>query len=442
MGFDRRFELGLAWRALVVLGAFALLVRAVGTPGLGAARVVAFGLALWALASLWHHIRRTNFEVARFVESVRFEDYTQRFSTASGGGFDVLGDALDSAMRALSGRRTGDAEEARFLSAVVDDAPVALLSIADDGAVALLNKAARRQFGRHPPTQVEDFAAYGAEFAAAIALPPGGRRVTRLMLDGLAQRALLATARVERLGSGLTIASVLPAQSELGAVELAAQADLVRVLTHEIMNSLTPVTSLARSTAEIVAAAARGDPALDDARLAAETLANRADGILRFVESYRDFSRSLEVHARRFAVAGWAAEIARLAAADPVNGAVALAVAVEPADLLMEGDPDLLAQVVFNLIRNAAIATAGQAERRVTLSVRAAPGGHAIIAVADNGPGIPPERRDDVFLPFYTTRSGGSGVGLSLARRVALAHGGSIAATEAEGGGAAIRMLV
>lgn len=441
MAFDRRFEFGLAWRSALLLGAFAVLVAAFSTPGLAAARIVAAAIAFWALASLWQHIRRTNFEVARFVESIRFEDYVQRFTSPSGGGFDVLGDALDQALRLLQQRRVELAEEVRFLSAVVDDTPVALLSIGDGGEIDLLNKAARRQFSRHTVTRIEQFAAYGPEFATAIALP-AGRRLTRIVLDDVAQHVMLATARVERLGSGLTLASVQPAQSELGAIELAAQADLVRVLTHEIMNSLTPVTSLARSSAEIVAKAADSDPALKDVSEAVATLSKRASGILRFVESYRAFAQSPEVDRRRFAARVWADQIAQLAAADVKSGGTPLIIEVRPETLSIDGDPDLLAQVVLNLVRNAAIATTGQAERHVRFSVATTPDRRVQIEVADNGPGIPADRRQDVFLPFYTTRTDGSGVGLSFARQVALAHGGSIGAGESEWGGAAIRVLL
>lgn len=442
MAFDRRFEFGLLWRLGIVLVSFALLIVSLQTPGLAAARLVAMLLTGLVLVSLWSFVRRTNFEVARFVESLHFEDFSQRFASTSGGGFDVLGQALDAAISSLRDRRLALSDEAHFLSLVVDDSPVALLTIDDDGLVTLLNKAARRQFDRHSGTRVADFAAYGPEFGAALALPPGARRLTRIVVDGVAQRAMLATARIERLGTGLTIASLLPVQGELNSAELAAQSDLVRVLTHEIMNSLTPVTSLARTTVELVAEAATRDPGLADAYLAVETLANRADGILRFVESYRAFARTLELRRRRFGVADWASQIARLAAADPKSAGLRLEIDITGPALSADADPDLLAQVALNLVRNAALATVGQAERRACLSALATQDRRLLITVTDNGPGIPPERREDVFLPFYTTRAGGTGVGLSFARQVVVAHGGSISIGDAPGGGGVVRLLL
>ena len=442
MDFRRRFEFGLAWRTLLLVGAIWLLAEALGTPDLRAARLVAAFIAFAALASIWQFIRKTNFQVARFIESVRFEDYSQRFSDPSGGGFDVLGDTLDIALKSLQARHLQASIEARYLAAIVDDSPSALLSVDEDGRVELLNKAARQLFARHSLARREDLAALGPELAAAAGLPSGTRKVTRLLIDGVPHRAIFASAHVARLDGGVTILSILPVQSELGALEVAAQADLVRVLTHEIMNSLTPVTSLARSSAEMVALAEEQGAVLGDARIATETVARRAEGILRFVESYREFAQTPEVRRRSFAAMPWAEELLRLSLASAGERHAGAALEVTPETLKLSADPELLAQALLNLLRNAFRVTAELAEPIVVLSISRQAGGRYRIEVRDNGPGIPVDRREDVFLPFYTTHKGGSGVGLSFARQVALAHGGSINAGEAPEGGAAITLII
>src|SRR6478672_7397368 len=144
MDFRRKFEFGLAWRTLVLAGAIWLLVIAASTPGVRAGLIVAGLVGLAALGSLWNFIRRTNFLVSRFIESVRFEDYSQRFSDPSGGGFDVLGQTLDQALKTLQARHTEESAESRYLAAIVDDAPSALLAVEHDGRVEVLNKAARQ----------------------------------------------------------------------------------------------------------------------------------------------------------------------------------------------------------------------------------------------------------------------------------------------------------
>jgi two-component system nitrogen regulation sensor histidine kinase NtrY len=442
MGFRRRFEFGLAWRTLVLMLAIWLFVHSLSLPDLRAARLVAAFVAFAALASLWQFIRRTNFQVARFIESVRFEDYSQRFSDPSGGGFDVLGDTLDAALKSLQARHVQASGEARYLSAIVDDSPSALLSVDEDGRIELLNKAARQLFARQPLTRREDLVALGAEMAAAADLPPGTRKITRLMIDGIPHRAIFASAQVARLDGGVTILSVLPVQSELGALEVAAQADLVRVLTHEIMNSLTPVTSLARTSAEMVASAEEQGADLGDVRVATETVARRAEGILRFVESYREFAQTPEVRRRSFLALPWAEELLRLALANADERHAGAALEVLPETLKISADPELLAQALLNLLRNAFRVTADVADPVVVLAITRQPGSRFRIEVRDNGPGIPAERREDVFLPFYTTHKGGSGVGLSFARQVALAHGGSISAGDSPEGGASIALMI
>jgi signal transduction histidine kinase len=442
MDFRRKFEFGLAWRTIVFVAAILLVIAAVQTPGVRAGLVVAALVAVAALASLWEFIRRTNFLVSRFIESVRFEDYSQRFSDPSGGGFDVLGDTLDSALKTLQARHEAESAEVRYLSAVIDDAPSALLSVDEEGKIQVLNKAARQLFARQPLNRVADLEGLGPELVAAARLPAGTRKITRLVLDGVPQKAIFASAHVARLDKPVTIMSILPVQSELGALEVAAQADLVRVLTHEIMNSLTPVTSLARTGADLVAAAAKGQDSLADAKTATETVARRAEGILRFVESYREFAQAPEVHRRPFKARPWAEEIMRLALANAAGRELDARIEVVPKTLNIDGDAELLSQAVLNLLRNSIRATAELRTPIVTLALLREPTGHCRIEVRDNGPGIPEDRREDIFLPFYTTHKGGSGVGLSYSKQVALAHGGSIGALDAPEGGANIRMVI
>jgi nitrogen fixation/metabolism regulation signal transduction histidine kinase len=442
MDFRRKFEFGLAWRTVALVAAILLVAKAVATPGVRAGLVIAVLIAVVALASLWNFIRRTNFLVSRFIESVRFEDYSQRFSDPSGGGFDVLGQTLDHALKTLQARHAEESAEVRYLSGIVDDAPSALLSVDSEGRVEALNKAARQLFARQPLHRVSDLEALGPELAAAARLPPGTRKITRLVLDGVPQKAVFASAQVARLDKPVTIISILPVQSELGALEVAAQADLVRVLTHEIMNSLTPVTSLARTGADLVAAAAKGNDALADAKGATETVARRAEGILRFVESYREFAQTPDVHRRPFKAKPWAEEIMRLALANAPGGEIDARIEVVPKSLSVDGDAELLSQAVLNLLRNAVRAVAEVKSPLVTLVLSREATGRCRIEVRDNGTGIPEDRRDDIFLPFYTTHKGGSGVGLSFSRQVALAHGGSICALDAPEGGANIRLVI
>ncbi len=447
MGFKGQFALGLAWRLLLLLVLLAGFAAAMNDPDLGAARIVAAGLVAGAAVMLWSYIQRTNFEVARFVEAIRFGDYSANFARPqAGSGFDALGDALDTGIRALRDERSRMADESRFYQAIVDDLPVALLLVDPEERVDPLGKTARRIFGALDGIRVADYAQFGQGFAQALrSLQPGQRQLVTMTLDsGQSQRALLRAAAVHRLGGSHRVITVQPIQDALNAVEIATQSDLVRVLTHEIMNSITPVTSLARTAADLLAGADKGnDPDIADARAAVETLARRADGVMHFVESYRQISRAPQVNRQTFVAQSFAGELQRLFQADWPKSRVAFDLSVAPDSMMLDADPDLLAQVLLNLLRNGAEAAADHgAEPHVALRLEAARGGGATILVDDNGPGVPEAKRSEVFLPFFTTKPKGTGVGLSFARQVVLAHDGTIGIEDGTLGGARFRIVL
>lgn len=437
MGFDRRFTLGLAAWIAALFAALLALLLALQTPDLAVARIVATLIVAAIGWGLWRYVERTNVMVARFVETLHFGDVTARFNTRGGAGFDTLGAALDDAMRGLHAQRDEGMRELRFLEALVDDVPVALLTVDDEHGVRLVNKAARRLFGHGLGTRPEDYAGYGATFAARLARTgEAGQEVLILRLPAGPQRAIVRTGALDRLGLQVRAITVEPVQGALDAVEMAAQTDLVRVLTHEILNSLTPVTSLAGTAAAVLDI---DPPDIESARTAMTTLLRRAEGLRHFIDSYRAVAKPPEVNARVFAAAPFAHELGRLFAADWPAVTLTIEVAL---DMTLQADPDLLAQVLINLLRNAAQATS-EAGRvgQVRLSIERRIGGGTLIEVADNGPGVPEAVRKDVFLPFFTTRAAGTGVGLNLVRQIVIAHGGSIDLIDSDEG-AVFRILL
>lgn len=447
MGFKSRFALGLAWRMLLLLATLAAFAASVANPNLGAARIIAAALVIAAAVGLWNYIQRTNVEVARFIEAIRFSDMSASFSRPeAGSGFEALGEALDSGIRALREERARLSDESRFYQAIVDDLPIALLLIDPEERVEPVGKTARRMFGALEGVRVSDYAQFGEGFAQCLrSLQPGRRQLVLMALEnGQTQRVLLRAAAVHRLGGSHRVITVQPIQEALNAVEIATQSDLVRVLTHEIMNSMTPVTSLARTAADLMASADSGGNAdIADARAAVETLARRADGVMHFVESYRQISRTPQVNRQVFVAAAFADELKRLFQADWPASRLGFEIAVEPESMMLDADPDLLAQVLINLLRNGAeAAEAHTSEPRVGARFEAARGGGATILVDDNGPGIPESKRSEVFLPFFTTKAKGTGVGLSLARQIVLAHDGTIGIESSPLGGARFRIIL
>jgi signal transduction histidine kinase len=294
---------------------------------------------------------------------------------------------------------------------MLDAVPTPMLTI-DGKAARCLNRAARQLFATDdrvlpPPAGLVDPA------TSHVAYEGRRWRVDRVVLgDGL--RMVVALIDIER---------------EERAAEARATAEMIHVLGHELLNGLAPIASLAESGLEAVERA-DADPAL--LREVLGTLARRAEGLQRFTEAYRALARLPEPRRRAVAVGDLTADLARLFAGRWPR--VALSADVSP-DLIASIDGDQLGQAIWALLQNAAEAGAD----RVWLTA-AIEGSALVIAVRDDGPGIDPAKAPLVFRPFHTTKAEGSGVGLSLARQIALAHGGAL--TLEPGTGARFRLTL
>ena len=361
----------------------------------------------------------------------------------------VLGSALFltgvDAWRAIARRVTvgaagsmGDGIERRRLqeaAALLDVVTVALFALDTDGRVRFTNRSARTLAGRDV-ARLQDARALGLAAAQTIlALPIGGRQLLPLA-DG--RSALVWIEGVSHPDVGLErLVSVQPVSGELDAVQVAAWHSMTRVLAHEMMNSLTPIASLSESIAR--QAEAMRLPAKVAGAVA--TISRRSRHLMGFVERYRaivDLPRPQP------------AEIDALAFLDDLEGLALPLLAEAGAEVVVLrpepglnflADRALLEQAVLNLIKNAAEAVSGQERGRVLLMCARSPGG-VEIAVHDNGPGVATDRLEEVFVPFFTTKKQGGGVGLTLARQIATAHGGRLTARRNEDRGMIFEILL
>ena len=339
----------------------------------------------------------------------------------------LLGAAWVAALMALSPTRRpvlfrpvlvrGD--EPERWRALVDQAPSPLLFWPPEGAPRTANRAARVLFG------VDDriVGPLADRLPAREALEPGQHR-TLVLPTPLGDRLFsLTVSEVEHRGRLMRLGALSDIQAEVHAAEAKALRDLVTVLNHEIMNSLTPVASLAETASDYLQDEA--SPSAQSARAALAVLARRAEGLARFIDGYRALARLPPPQPRPTDVGRLLSEAAEMTRLSRGDGR--LIVAYEPPNpaLMRDLDPDLVAQALLNLLGNAAEAAAESAAPRVSLGLRLIDG-RAEILIEDNGPGVPEERREDVFRPFVTTKPSGFGVGLSLARQIALSHGGDI----------------
>jgi nitrogen fixation/metabolism regulation signal transduction histidine kinase len=311
--------------------------------------------------------------------------------------------------------------------ALIDTVTVALFVLGPDDRIRFMNRAARRLAG-HEAGRLQDVAVLGEGGAAAILkLPVGGRQLIASG-DGRSLLAWIGSIRHAR-SEPQRLVSLQSVVGELDAVQVGAWQAMTRVLAHEMMNSLTPIASMAESVESLVAA---GDFAPQIAN-AVTTIGRRSRHLMDFVERYRaivDLPRPVLEEVR---TADFFREIEQLIRPELTKRGISFDVSVL-SDGVARLDRALVEQAVINLIKNAREAVDQVAEPRVALT-----GVHEanmlIIQVKDNGRGIEEDLLEEIFVPFFTTKLGGAGVGLALTRQIALAHGGGLTASHIDPAG-------
>jgi two-component system, NtrC family, nitrogen regulation sensor histidine kinase NtrY len=366
-------------------------------------------------------VDRRNRSLARFLAAVRDADFSRLEALPAGASFDELRRAYAETMRALGDYRLERERERRYLEAVAERVGVGFAVVDAEGRTRYANEAFREAAG--PPGA-------GAALLARAAAMRNGDKETIVVERGGERARLLATVRDLALsGERLRVLSIQDIGPELDASELDAWQRLARVLTHEIMNSIAPISSLAYTATGILrrelGGTGLGDGGLD-ALSALDAIGRRSRGLLSFVEGYRKVLGVPQPAPRRLLCGELVAKVGGLMEGTLRERRIALKAGAAPERLALVADEGLVEQALINLVKNSIEALEGVERPAIEILAGEGPGGRAFIEVADNGRGIPEGELEKVFVPFYTTKAEGSGVGLGLCRQIMRLHGGSI----------------
>jgi nitrogen fixation/metabolism regulation signal transduction histidine kinase len=443
-----RFQTGILLRVSGLVATLAVLAWVVLHTGWYVTIAIFTAAAAGQVVALMHFATRSGREVARFLDAVAFDDTTIAFAALSRDpAFNDLGAAMTRVFDQLRTGRAEREEQAQYLQSVVAHIPVALMSVDEHGMVQLLNLAARRLFEAACP-DVTQLPRFGEAFATTLgSLKPGDSAIVRMERGKDALQLKVAATGLVLGGVRHRLISLQNIETELTAQELAAWQTVIRVMAHEVMNSLTPISSLAGTAGEIVTdvlAQMRSDDPLAaklmDAQEALETMARRSEGLLHFVQNHRRITKRMIAQVDVVPVRRIFARLQRLLAGELASRNIELTTEVWPETLEVSADIELLDQALINLLRNAMEALRDGQPGKIALTGALETGGHVVIAVADNGPGIAADQREKIFVPFYTTKRQGSGVGLTLVRQIATVHGATTSVSETPGGGATIAL--
>ncbi len=394
------------------------------------------------ILALGRYVTRTNRDLAQLMLSIRYADFSRTFTDGlKGSGFEELTAALNDVIAEFRRAKLEKEEHFRFLQTIIDHVGVGLLAFQADGNVTLINNTAKRMLKIPNLRRINDLAPISPKLAETlVGLAPGENRLVKVKRDeNLLQLSLYTTGFVLRQRPLLLVA-MQDIQNELEEKEMNSWQNLIRVLTHEIMNSIAPIASLASTANGLLADECDVEPVDDrsekirDVCAAVETIEKRSKGLIAFIEKYRELTRIPQPQFRIVRVRDLMERVKSLMQDQLAQKSVAFKTQVEPHSLEITADPALIEQVLINLCKNALEAVISREKAHIDLAAETDGQGNPVIKVIDNGKGIPEEVAERIFIPFFTTKPSGSGIGLSLSRQIMQLHKGTLSVGCTPGG--------
>ncbi|UCE19812.1 MAG: GHKL domain-containing protein [Gemmatimonadota bacterium] len=392
-------------------------------------------VAVYQMYGLIHFVEKTNRDLTRFLESIRYSDFSQSFTGRGlGSSFDELRASFSEVLNAFRRTRSEKEEQYRYLQTVVQHVGMGLISFHRDGEVELVNTAAKRLLGVPRLKNIHSLSSSSEPLVdAMLRMKSGEKTLVKVENCGEMQQLALYATEFKLGGENLTLVSLQNIQSELEEKEMEAWQNLIRVLTHEIMNSITPISSLASTAQDMLYDVSNGNgnngsvsmETIDDIRGAVQTIERRSQGLLHFVESYRKLTRLPKPYFHIVPVSTLFERVQQLMNGQLKDKSIHFSTHIEPETLELTADPELIEQVLINIVLNAIEAVDNQPGAAIKLRSHL-DGGRVIIQASDNGPGIVEEALEKIFIPFFTTKKDGSGIGLSLSRQIMRLHRGSM----------------
>lgn len=387
--------------------------------------------------NLYHYTTMLNKKLSRIFDSIQYQDFTITFraDNKKGDSFEQLNNSLNNVVRSFNQIRAEREATLHFIQAIIQQINVGILSYNHEGKIEIINQAANKMLSIYKLSHISSIKSQHPEiFEAMHNLVSGDSKLIKLYNNELSVSVKEIVLRDRKI----RLVALHNIRSELQARELEAWQNLTKVLRHEILNTVTPIVSLAETMQSIIGTdlvdveKEKHKEGVQDLNQAIHTVIHRSKGIMNFVNAYREFTSIPVPNLSEVKVSELLHEIEALY---ETRSDAVIHFDVQQ-DFILLCDIDQIQQVMINLIKNAIEALQNIVDPRI--EVVAYVNDHAkTISVKDNGKGISIEDAEQIFVPFYTTKSEGSGIGLSLSRQIMLLHNGALEYEPNNGGGSA-----
>ena len=436
----KNFRISVILRVLAVVANAFLIMWLIFTSSYYFTTLLAVGIAIYQVIILIQFVETTNTLLTNFLESLRYSDFSRTFEIKGlGYSFDRLTESFSIVIDDFRKVREEREQNYFYLETVVEHIGFGLISYREDGVVELINNSTKKLFKITSLKNLSELESFSPDLVAKLMTISNGESIMVKIhkQDTILQLAIFATEFkvADRL---IRMATIKDIQNELEENEMESWQKLIRVLTHEIMNSITPIASITQTLnimiKEVRSTYSSAIPnnteleTIEEIELAIETIHKRSTGLLHFVESYRDLTRIPAPKFSIFSVRTLFENVKGLMKNEMQNLNIQYITSTTPENLELSADEQLIEQVLINLLKNAIQALEKTGNPRIELNAFIDLNGKINIQMIDNGQGILPEVLDKIFVPFFTTKPKGSGIGLSLSRQILRLHGGTLTA--------------
>lgn len=413
-----------------------LLFQLVNSEAFALTILLVLALVIVQVVALIKFIDKTNRDIIDFFEAIKNNDFSSLKQKSGGDAYsNYLYDQFDMVIKKLKKSKLAKDVRQQYLTTIVQHVGIGLITFNEKGDVQIMNIAAKRLLKIENIKNIDGLNTISVELVKCFwELKTGGRSLITVEIGG-DERQLSVYAIELNLGNeNFKLISLQNIRSELEEKEMDAWQKLVRVLTHEIMNSVTPISSLANTVeGEIVGYLDYNEnqPSikkedLEDIHLAVQTIQRRSDGLIRFVNDFRSLTHTPEPKFQMVSVMELFDQISILLKHEVESNHIKFIVNVKPQNLALSIDPELIQQVLINLIKNAVQALEERENKIIELLAYQDEKNNTLFILKDNGPGIEEEAQTKIFIPFFTTKKSGSGIGLSLSRQIMRQHNASL----------------
>lgn len=391
-------------------------------------------ILVWALLIflLIRMLNRTNRNLDNFLQSLLYMDNINEIDDGDTS-FRDLNLTLNHIINNIKEARKDREAQGHYFKNTVENVNVGLISYNTEGKIKMVNRAARELLKFRSLTNMEQFNDIKKGLKNEMdELKPGEDRMLSLVIEKELMRIAVKKARIRVLDEDLSILSLQNIRPQLEEEEVETWQKLISILRHEIMNSSAPINSLSKSLLKMTNKPGPWDEKQNRMiREGLDAISTRTSGMMDFVDAYRNLTSIPEPVFSRFRISEILDDIKHLYKAVLEERKILLRINNRD-DPEIIADPNLITQVLLNLLKNS-IQAVTPGEGIIEIDVTGPDEGFTRITLKDNGTGIPGEEIDKIFIPFYTTREEGSGIGLSLARQILKLHKGHISVKSSPG---------